>query len=60
VTSVQAIELDLLRAEELGLKGCAVYRDGSMAGAAVLTAGDAAELRSGPARRAESGALLRQ
>jgi len=58
VTSVQAIELDLLRAEELGLKGCAVYREGSMAGASVLTAGDAGELRSGPARRAAAGAYF--
>lgn len=41
-TSVHAIELDMLRAEELGLKGCAVYREGSMGGAAVLAAANAA------------------
>ena len=51
VTSVQAIELDLLRAQELGLKGCAVVRDGSSGGAAVLSARQDRRLRSGAARR---------
>lgn len=57
VTSVEAIELDLLRAEELGLKGCAIYRDGSMAGASVLSSSTrplrrATAARRGPERRA--------
>ena len=51
VTSVQVIELDLLRAEELGLKGCAVCRDTSRSGASAPSAHSDRRQRGGAARR---------